>query len=34
MNITAEVVRRYPFESTANIAKDLGVSLSKIYNRA
>ena len=34
MNITAEVVRRYPFESTAAIAKDLGVSLSKIYNRA
>ena len=34
MNITAEVVRRYPFESTAAIAKDLGVSLSKIYNKA
>jgi HNH endonuclease len=34
MNITAEVVKRYPFESTAAIAKDLGVSLSKIYNRA
>jgi len=34
MNITAEVVKRYPFESTAAIAKDLGVSLSKVYNRA
>jgi hypothetical protein len=34
MNITAEVVKRYPFESTAAIAKDLGVSLSKIYNKA
>jgi len=34
MNITAEVVKRYPFESTANIAKDLGVSLSKVYNKA
>jgi hypothetical protein len=34
MNITAEVVKRYPFESTAAIAKDLGVSLSKVYNKA
>jgi len=34
MNITAEVMKRYPFESTAAIAKDLGVSLSKVYNRA
>ena len=34
MNITAEVVKRYPFESTAAIAKDLGVSFSKVYNRA
>jgi len=34
MNITAEVVKRYPFESTAAIANDLGVSLSKVYNKA
>jgi hypothetical protein len=30
----AEVIRRYPFESTALIAKDLGISRSKVYNIA
>jgi len=32
--MTAEVIRRYPFESTALIAKDLGISRSKVYNIA
>jgi hypothetical protein len=30
----AEVIRRYPFESTALIAQDLGISRSKVYNIA
>jgi hypothetical protein len=30
----AEVIKRYPFESTALIAKDLGISRSKVYNIA
>jgi hypothetical protein len=30
----AEVIRRYPFESTALIAKDLGINRSKVYNIA
>jgi len=34
MNITAEVVKRYPFESTAEIAKDLGLTISQVYNIA
>ena len=34
MNVKIEVIKRYPFESTAAIAKDLGVSLSKVYNKA
>ena len=32
--MTAEVIRRYPFESTALIAQDLGISRSKVYNIA
>lgn len=34
MNIKVEVIRRYPFESTALIAKDLGITISKVYNIA
>ena len=34
MNVTAEVIRRYPFESTAVIAQDLGITISKVYNIA
>jgi len=34
MNVKIEVIRRYPFESTALIAKDLGISRSKVYNIA
>jgi hypothetical protein len=34
MNIKVEVIRRYPFESTALIAQDLGISRSKVYNIA
>jgi len=34
MSIKAEVIKRYPFESTAVIAKDLGVKISKVYNIA
>jgi hypothetical protein len=30
----AEVIKRYPFESTALIAQDLGISRSKVYNIA
>jgi len=34
MNIKAEVIKRYPFESTAVIAKELGITISKVYNIA
>ena len=34
MNIKVEVIRRYPFESTAVIAKELGITISKVYNIA
>jgi len=34
MNIKAEVIKRYPFESTALIAQDLGVKIGKVYNIA
>ena len=29
-----QVIKRYPFESTAAIAKDLGLTISKVYNIA
>lgn len=29
-----QVIKRYPFESTAEIAKDLGITISKVYNIA
>ena len=29
-----QVIKRYPFESTALIAKDLGITISKVYNIA
>jgi len=34
MNVKIEVIKRYPFESTALIAKDLGINRSKVYNIA
>jgi len=32
--MTAEVIRRYPFESTALLAKELGLTISQVYNYA
>jgi hypothetical protein len=34
MNVKIEVIKRYPFESTALIAKDLGLKISQVYNIA
>ena len=34
MNIKLEVIKRYPFESTALLAKDLGLTISQVYNIA
>jgi len=34
MNVKIEVIKRYPFESTAEIAKDLNLTISQVYNIA
>jgi hypothetical protein len=34
MNVKIEVIKRYPFESTALLAKELGLTISQVYNIA
>ena len=34
MNVKIEVIKRYPFESTAELAKELGLTISQVYNIA